>query len=112
MKKTTHNFQKPLRRALAMALALVMTLSLVTYAHADGLMGFPQSDWPSTADGNYAIGYYIDLNIYADGYGNKKLNCDRDQRLNHEVVFGIEIADGNAGEKQLLSAGQGAVDGQ
>ena len=91
MKKTTHNFKKPLRRALAMVLALVMTLSLVTYAHADGLMGFPQSDWPSTADGNYAIGYYIDLNIYADGYGNKKLNCDRDQRLNHEVVFGIEI---------------------
>ncbi len=88
MKKTTHNFQKPLRRALAMALALVMTLSLVTYAHADGLGGFPPSDWPSAADGGFAEGYYIKLNIYADGYRNEKLN--KDENWNN-LLFVIEI---------------------
>ena len=34
MKKTTHNFHKPLGRALAMALALVMALSLTVQAFA------------------------------------------------------------------------------
>ena len=44
MKKTTHNFHKPLRRALAMALALVMTLSLTVQAF--GAIG----NWPATGD--------------------------------------------------------------
>ena len=44
MKKTTHNFHKPLRRALAMALALVMTLSLTVQAFA------ATSNWPATGD--------------------------------------------------------------
>ena len=44
MKKTTHNFKKPLRSALAMALALVMTLSLTVQAFA------ATSNWPATGD--------------------------------------------------------------
>lgn len=43
MKKTTHNFHKPLRRALAMALALVMTFSLTVQAFAM---------WPGTDAAN------------------------------------------------------------
>ncbi len=44
MKKTTHNFKKPLRRALAMALALVMTFSLTVQAFA------AIGNWPATGD--------------------------------------------------------------
>lgn len=44
MKKTTHNFRKPLRRALAIVLALVMTLSLTVQAFA------ATSNWPATGD--------------------------------------------------------------
>ena len=44
MKKTTHNFEKTLRRALAMVLALVMTLSLTVQAFA------ATSNWPATGD--------------------------------------------------------------
>lgn len=42
MKKTTHNFKKPLRSALAMALALVMTFSLTVQAFA------AVGTWPAT----------------------------------------------------------------
>ena len=44
MKKTTHNFKKPLRSALAMALALVMVLSLAVQAFA------AIGNWPATGD--------------------------------------------------------------
>ena len=42
MKKTTHNFHKPLRRTLSMVLALVMALSLTVQAFA------AVGTWPAT----------------------------------------------------------------